>query len=130
MYYNLFLDDERLPKDVTWVDLPLVEWTIVRNYNQFIKIIMERGMPSHISFDHDLGDEHYKEYHNAVSQDRTFDYTKCSEPTGYDCVKWLVEYCITNNLDFPSHSIHTMNNIGADNIKNYIQNYERHRHGS
>lgn len=33
---NLFLDDERNVGDVTWVTLPSVHWTIVRNYKQFV----------------------------------------------------------------------------------------------
>ena len=59
--YYLFLDDERYPKQVTWVNLPLVDWVIVRNYNEFVKKIEEDGMPVFISFDHDLADEHYNE---------------------------------------------------------------------
>jgi len=35
-YYNLFLDDDpsRIPHKLTWVMLPLVEWTFVRNYDE------------------------------------------------------------------------------------------------
>ena len=56
MYYNLFLDDERFPCKVSWINLPPVQWEIVRNYSQFIQIITERGLPEHISYDHDLSD--------------------------------------------------------------------------
>ena len=61
-YYHLFLDDNRHPKDVTWIELPLVEWTVVRSYKEFVKTVEEFGIPATVSFDHDLGDEHYNEY--------------------------------------------------------------------
>lgn len=54
MKYNLFLDDVRKPTDVKWLDLPPVDWVIVRNYENFEKIIRKAGLPSIISFDHDL----------------------------------------------------------------------------
>ena len=31
---GLFLDDERVPQDVTWVNYPKnIEWTVVRSYD-------------------------------------------------------------------------------------------------
>jgi len=58
---NIFLDDERCPKDVKWIELPLVKGTIVRSYDEFIKKIKEYGSPKRISFDHDLSDDAYAE---------------------------------------------------------------------
>src|SRR5690606_38036207 len=46
--YKMFLDDERYPSTVNWV--------IVRSYEQAVEIIKEIGLPSFISFDHDLGE--------------------------------------------------------------------------
>lgn len=45
--YALFLDDERFPKNVTWIDYPISDgnWTIVRNYKEFVDIIMKKGIP-------------------------------------------------------------------------------------
>lgn len=59
MSYNLFLDDFRVPMDVLrympkyqyYVDK---EWDIVRNYDEFVKIVTEKGIPQAVSFDHDL----------------------------------------------------------------------------
>ena len=65
MSYFLFLDDERFPQDVTWVKLPQHNWTIVRNYNDFVRTIESKGIPKEIAFDHDLGHEHYQAYHTA-----------------------------------------------------------------
>ena len=89
-YYNLFLDDVREPDKVTWVNLPPVEWTIVRNYNQFVSTIERFGLPNFISFDHDLAEEHY---HPAMYSENVSDYNKLytnchfKEKTGYDCAK-------------------------------------------
>ena len=87
MYYNLYLDDVRFPKDsLKWCkEQPLVEWVIVRNYNQFVEIIKQRGVPNHISFDNDLSDF-------DAANAKTPNYQP-KEKTGYDCAKFLVNYC-------------------------------------
>lgn len=129
MNYNLFLDDERMPKNVTWVDLPLVEWTIVRNYDQFVEIIQKQGLPNIVSFDHDLADEHYAEYtaaHDPNSPSRgTFNYEKLKEKTGYDCAKWLAQYCVDNSKPIPQYYVHTMNPIGGKNIFSILESAKR-----
>lgn len=116
--YYLFLDDVRFPKDVKWVDLPSIDpysWTIVRNYNEFCDIILLKGLPEYVTFDHDLADEHYG----------NSDPSKYTEKTGYDCAKWLVEYCRINNIKFPNYLVHSLNPIGTENIYKYIENYKR-----
>lgn len=128
MSYNLFLDDERKPVDVKWVNLPLVHWEIARNYDQFRDIINARGLPLRISFDHDLADEHYQEYFEAshpLNLSHRFRYEKMKEKTGYECAKLLVEYCMNHKLPVPEYFVHTMNPIGRDNIINYIEGYKR-----
>ena len=45
------------------------------------------------------------------------------EKTGYDCVKWLCNYCQDNNIKFPKYYIHSMNDVGALNMLSYINNY-------
>jgi len=35
----MFLDDERYPHHVTWIDIPRQQYVIVRNYDQFVKYI-------------------------------------------------------------------------------------------
>ena len=49
---------------------------------------------------------------------------KFVEKTGMDCAKWLVEYCINNNLKFPDYEVHSMNVIGKMNIKSYIESFK------
>lgn len=123
--YNLFLDDERNPKDVNWIDLPLVEWTVAKSYNDFVRIVSSLGLPRRVTFDHDLADEHYQEYHWMHSEKNlkkgTFQYDKMKEKTGYECAKWLVEYCRERGYAFPEYYVHTLNPIGKENIIQFIE---------
>jgi hypothetical protein len=132
MSYNLFLDDERHPKDVKWVDLPPVEWRVVRTYKDFVGLITKDGLPKKISFDHDLADEHYREYTRMSKEEMVaggpkIRYDTLREKTGYDCAKWLVDYCIEWDKDLPEYYIHTMNPVGGVNIKHVLKNYEKYR---
>ena len=104
MKYSLFLDDERFPDAVKWVDLPRKNWRIARNFDQFVFNIEFNGLPEFISFDHDLG----------------------ADPrTGLDCAKWLLKYCLRNNKEVPEFKVHSMNPIGAENIKCILNNCKR-----
>lgn len=121
--YFLFLDDIRMPAEVygyTNTDIYLLDnWIIVRNYDEFIKHIEENGIPNIISFDHDLGFEHYEEQKNI-------DYNQFTEKTGYDCAKWLINYCLDNNLNIPTTIlIHSMNIVGVENIKSLFNTYKK-----
>lgn len=123
--YNIFLDDVRSPNNVTWVNLPLYEWIVVRNYDQFVNIIKQNGVPNFVSFDHDLADEHYRPsmynpdgHYSNYYTDGTF-----KEKTGYDCAKYLIEYCIDNNLKLPNYLVHSMNPIGKYNIISILENF-------
>lgn len=126
MTYHLFLDDERNPRDVTWVKLPNnVPWVIARSYQAFVNTINEFGIPKFVTFDHDLADFHYaimleetKYEYDDGDMKKTFDYGP--EKTGYDCAKWLVDHCHLNNVNFPEYTVHSMNPIGAKRINDYI----------
>lgn len=107
--YMLFLDDERMPGDVTWVSLPSAVYRIVRSYDEFVDYITKNGVPSFVTFDHDLADQHYNGNYN-------------DERTGYDCAKFLVDFCADNGVKFPDYQIHSMNPIGRTNIDSYIRN--------
>lgn len=124
---KLFLDDERKPSDVKWVVMPLGPWDTVRNYKEFVDHISKNGLPPFVSFDHDLAVEHYRasmynsdRHYNNYYTDGTF-----KEMTGYQCAKWLIEYCIEKKQKFPSYQIHTMNPIGRENIQTIIQSAKR-----
>lgn len=121
MSYNLFLDDEREPGQVNRIDLPNGPWIIVRSYDAFISMIEMKGLPEFITFDHDLADQHYG---HGLNEDE-IPYDSYTEKTGYDCAKWLVEYCMDNKLKFPGFDVHSMNPVGSLNIISYIESAKR-----
>lgn len=48
------------------------------------------------------------------------------EKTGYDCAKWLIDYCIDNDLELPKKVlVHSMNPTGAENIKSLFNTYNK-----
>lgn len=116
---SLFLDDIRKEPE---------GWFVVRNYNQFIEWIKVNGLPDVVSFDHDLADEHYNDYLSDENFGKKDDeiklnYDKYQEKTGYDCAKWLVQYCLENKLDLPIYYIHTCNGVGRINIQKTLENF-------
>jgi hypothetical protein len=125
MSYHLFLDDDpsRIPHKLTWIELPLVEWTVVRSYDEFVKTVTEKGIPHTVSFDHDLGTEHYQEYARVREADFQIpiDYSRFTEKTGMDCAKWLAERCIDKNVPLPEYYVHTMNGPGRLNIVSIME---------
>jgi hypothetical protein len=112
--YDLFLDDYRTP--------PSPAWVVVKNYDDFCKIISERGAPERISFDHDLADTHYNHLHGGL-----IPYESFVEKTGYDCAKWLVDYCIQNDINLPACTVHSYNVVGKQNIINVLSDFEKTR---
>lgn len=115
MTYSLFLDGTREPREVDWISLPHQnDWVIVRNFNEFVSAVEERGIPGHVSFEHDLSPEHYPK----SSEDwlKPLDYSQFKEKTGMECAKWLVDYCKEKEEPFPSWSVHSQNPSGRKNI--------------
>jgi hypothetical protein len=123
--YNLFLDDERSPKDVTWIELPNVIWIVVRNYNEFVKIINEQGIPQYCSFDHDIDQSSYKEFYRAHGSDKTINYNNIKELTGVDCAKYLAQYCLDKHVPLPVYYVHSMNYMGAGNIVSVMESAKK-----
>lgn len=134
----LFLDDERNPGDVTWCALPSAKYAVVRNFDEFVKHVLTFGVPRFVAFDHDLADEHYAVMLKEVEASKftafveddfgglnlTFDYGP--EKTGYDCAKWLVEFCEERGLKFPDYVVHSMNPVGRERIQAYIDNAKKY----
>lgn len=115
MTWNLFIDDERNPEDVTWAPWQVrekyrnEEWVIARDCRQAWILINERGMPNFISFDHDLG---------------------CNKATGYNLAKDLVNDDLIGGITFPDNFdfyVHSQNPIGKANIEGLLNNYLEHR---
>ena len=57
---GLFLDDERNPEDVTWIDYPeSIDWKVVRSYDEFF-YEFHRSAFQAISLDHDIQDYNHR----------------------------------------------------------------------
>lgn len=130
MDYRIFLDDIRFPydayvytKDTSYFRL---SWVIVRSYDEFVKTITKNGLPSLISFDHDLADEHYHSDDQPWSTEFSIDYFSYKEKTGYECAKWLCDYCLDNNVKLPETKVHSLNQVGGSNIRYYLSNFKKH----
>jgi rubrerythrin len=126
---KLFLDDVRNPIDcILYIKdkIYIEDWDIVRNYNEFVDYITENGIPDLISFDHDLADEHY--HPSMFSDDKSMYNDRQSqfkEKTGYDCAKWLCDYCSENGLPLPTYLVHSMNPVGRDNILGVFNSFKK-----
>jgi hypothetical protein len=113
---KIYLDDVRTPVDK--------DWTIVRDYEQFVSTIMHIGLENieFISLDHDLGDSAMMEWHKNVYHNYRLDYNNITEKTGMDCVKWLVNQWL-DGAPVVDVYVHSANAIGSANMMGYINNY-------
>lgn len=112
----VWIDDIRDPQDKKWQDwiksnCPLkdpddIYW--VKSYKEFCDWVDKYGRPTCISFDHDLG----------MKGD--------NEKTGYDCAKYMVDWCMDNRVKFPLYSSQSDNGPGRKNIQSYIENFKKH----
>ena len=128
----IWLDDVRDPLTNDWlVFSPIgrdvnVVW--VKSYYDFTIWIEKNGLPDAICFDHDLGEDIAIERIKKGLSKRQARLLKRETMSGMDCAKWLVEYCIDNNLPIPQYNIQSANPVGKENIdmllKNYIKTYE------
>jgi hypothetical protein len=120
---RLFLDDIRNPKDcLSYMkdDVYDENWDIVRTYDEFVDYITKNGVPDEISFDHDLADEHYDPSMYLSSSIYVGKYDSFKEKTGYDCAKWLSDYCVNNIVPMSKFYVHSMNPVGRDNIRSVL----------
>lgn len=125
----LWLDDVRDPLKDDWLNFSpipkyeLTEIIWVKSYDEFVNWIIINGLPDAICFDHDLGlENHFERVKNGLSK-RKSKLLKKEEKTGYDCAKWLVDYCLDNNLKLPLYNIQSANPVGKENIKSILDNF-------
>ena len=121
--YNIFLDDIRVPEDVTWIKLTTVECLIVRYYVEFRNTIVSKFIPTFVTYDHDLSDQHYQPIITLNQND--INYNKYREKTGYECAQFLVNQCMNKGIKHPRFAVHSMNPVGKKNIVSYINSYNR-----
>lgn len=77
----------------------------LRSFTEFITYIEANGLPDFISFDHDLG----------------------LQESGYDCAKWLVAYCLDNEMELPDFVVHSQNPVGKQNIASLLSNFRNRK---
>ena len=118
MRWNLFIDDERMPLDVTWgtwqeqATYRDNEWFIARDLEDVINLIKSFGMPSLISFDHDLGEN--------------------SKYNGYEILQKITDMVLDGDYKLPNNFqfiVHSKNPVGAANIRSYMNNFLKHMEG-
>jgi hypothetical protein len=117
---KIFLDDTRKPYDVFRNTIDPIyendnEWTIVKNYEEFVDTILESGLPDIISFDHDLSQNHY-----LPENQNNIDYDNLKDRTGYDAALWIIGYCRMNNIKLPVVKVHSANPEGKTNIERVL----------
>lgn len=106
MYYeHIWLDDVRYP------NIPLgrgytpgepISW--VKTYDEFVsevKRVGKRISDCLIHFDHDLGED----------------------KDGYDCAKWLIDWCLENDYGVPDYDVQSANPVGRKNIESVFESY-------
>ena len=114
----LWLDDYRDPfeNNNEWLrlfcpfrleEIETITWA--KSYDDFVRYITADGLPDLICFDHDLGDINDKE-----------------EKTGYDCAKYLVNYCMDRGLDVPLWAFQSSNPVGRKNMFSLLNNYHNY----
>lgn len=130
----LFLDDIREPEhafDYTNQKMFIEQqWQVVRNYNEFVAWIENNGLPHFISFDHDLADSHYTPEPLWTDYEKSKEWQDAqvhTEKTGYECAKWLIDYCIKNGLKCPEYYCHSMNPVGNDKIVGLLRSFSNSR---
>jgi hypothetical protein len=78
MTWTLFLDDVRFPSDVSYDYGSYTNIVICRSMDDAVWAVKRYGLPTFISFDHDLADQHY------IIGD--------GEKTGYTFAKWFCDW--------------------------------------
>lgn len=135
----LWLDDERNPFERDWVKNFAPEfvgkpssivWVV--NFEEFTSWIGRNGLPHTIGFDHDLGIHRPNMSHEDIlsypMREGATGYWR--EPiiermTGYDCAKWLVDYCLDKDLPLPHYFSQSSNPAGKENILGLLDNYKK-----
>ena len=121
----LWLDDVRDPFQNDWLNFSPIGKNVgvvwVTTYQEFIDWIMFYGLPDAVCFDHDLSDlQAFKSSYPEMVED-----IECNEKTGYDCAKWLVDYCMDNNKSLPEYAIQSANPVGRENINSLLTNFNK-----
>lgn len=107
MKYQLFIDDDACKIGMENFRSPPInenDWLIARSSKEAIEIVNNNGLPYHISFDHDLGEN--------------------------DISILFINYMIDHYYDeeVPSYVVHSQNPIGAKNIISKMESWKKSKY--
>lgn len=130
----LWLDDIRNPFLADWLmqyvpefdeDRENVVW--VKNYNEFIDWITENGLPHKIAFDHDLGEDVAISLVESGMNKKKARMVKRESKSGFDAAKFVMNFCLDNDLPVPEIVSQSANPTGRENILKLLSNLVKHR---
>ncbi len=122
MTWKLFLDDDcdnarnpsitvENPEWRTRMNLPPTppdvgipgEWVLARDFDEAVRTMSAQGLPSFVSFDHDLGDG----------------------KDGISVAHWMIESDMDGNRipEGFAFEVHSGNPVGRENIRRLLENY-------
>jgi hypothetical protein len=110
----LWLDDERNPNSEKWYkylrqyfDIEIFDIIWVKSYSEFIQFVENNILPYIVCFDNDLGDV-------------------VTNFEGYDCAKYLSNFCIENKKQLPNFIVQSANPVAKQNIETYLNNHNKY----
>lgn len=80
-----------------------VEVVWVKNQHSFCEHIEKNGLPDFICFDNDLG---------------------IGYGSGYDCAKYIVDYCLDHGTKLPGWYIQSANPVAKEYIDSLLENFK------
>ena len=98
---HIWLDDFRVPD---FPDLYKHDVAWEKDYDSFVDRVKVMGKyisDCFIHFDHDLGEG----------------------KNGYDCAKFLIDWCLEHDYEVPDYDIHSANPVGRKNIESVFESY-------
>ena len=94
--WHLYLDDLRDPP-------PDREWVVCRSTHQALEVVASRGMPAHMSLDHDLG----------------------GNDTSMIFLRRLANDVWDDTSPPPDYQVHSANPVGAQNIVSFMESWRK-----
>ena len=133
----IWLDDVRNPLTHDWLNFsPIgrdcnVIW--VKSFADFCAYIVKNGLPTAICFDHDLGVKYPSNAKELVANggkfveltSGTYIEGTVEYPTGMDCAKFLVDYCLDTEQELPLFASQSANPSGRENILGLLNNFKK-----
>lgn len=134
METKIFIDDDRQPVECVKLmknrisDTSIYaqkDWIVIRTFGEFKRWVEENGLPTLISFDHDIAPKNEDREHIDIND--WFDLEENREWNGVDCLKIVINYCLDHNCSLPGILIHSQNPVGHDNIEADVKRFKRYQ---